>query len=117
MPTGARGEGYLELDGQRHEILFTNRALADAERLTEKSVMQFLRDAGMVSISDLVQYVAVGLRYAQRDSGPSRRGGFDIDTAWQLLDGLGMTAVAKVVLDALADVISYQMGDAGSPPE
>jgi len=115
MPTGARGEGYLELDGKRYELLFTNRALADAERLTGRSVMLFLRDAATMSMTDLVQYVAIGLRYAQQASGGSRRGGNETEMAWRLLDEHKMTPVARVVLEAIGEVLDT--GDTDSPPE
>jgi len=117
MPTGARGEGYLELDGKRYELLFTNRALVEAERLTEKSAMRFLRDAkaGDISIGDVAQYVSVGLRYSSRDGGV-QGAGLDVNNAWRLLDGIGFETVAAVVLVALAAVMSYQRGDIDSPP-
>lgn len=119
MATGARGEGYLELDGETYAILFTNRALADAERATGKSVMQLMSaaQANAIGINDVVHLLAVGLEYARRE-GRTRPTGYNANDAWRLLDQLGFATVAAVVLEALAAVMSYRPGGRaeGSPP-
>lgn len=119
MATGARGEGYLELDGESHAILFTNRALADAERATGKTMLQLMQSAqgGALGIGDIAHLLAVGLEYARREG---RTGGrsYTLNDAWRFLDQLGFAAVAAVVLEAMAAVMAYSRTDQGgdNPP-
>ena len=105
---GARGEGFLELDGERYVILFTLRALADAERLTGKSVMTLMTAAqrGDLFIGDLASLVVVGLEAARREHRDRPRG-YDANDAWRLLEGVGFTAVMVVVLEALVSIMSF----------
>ncbi|MFH0902333.1 MAG: GTA-gp10 family protein [Pseudomonadota bacterium] len=106
---GARGEGYLDLDGETYAVLFTNRAIAEAEKATGKGILQLLNGFrnDTTGVIDLVQLLAVGLEAARRE-GRSRAGGYNINDAWRLLDQLGFATVAEVVFGALADVMSYR---------
>jgi len=108
MATGARGEGILELDGETYEVLFTLRALADAERATGKTVLQIMAagKVGALGINDTVALLAVGLEYARRDHRRAGSGTSGND-AWRLLEQLGFAACATVVMEALAAVMSY----------
>lgn len=120
MTTGARGEGYLELEGESYVVLFTNRALADAERATGKTVMQLMAAAqgNAIGMGDVAHLLAVGLEYARREH-RNRTGGYTANDAWRLLDQLGFATVAAVVLEALAAVMSYRPGpgkEDASPP-
>lgn len=115
---GARGEGFLDLDGEQYPVLFTLRALADAERLTGKTVMQLMAEAqrSTMGVGDLAQLLAVGLEHARRD-GRTRDRGYTLNDAWHLLESLGFAAVAVVVFEALAAVMAYSRpkGDADPP--
>ena len=120
MATGARGEGVLTLEGEQYPVLFTLRALADAERATGKTVLQLMvsferRDFG---ISDTAALLAIGLEHARREH-RAGTGGHNLNDAWRLLDGLGFAAVSAVVYEALAAAMSYSRPDAegeqGSP--
>ena len=116
MATGARGEGYLELDGEQYPVLFTLRALADAERLTGKTVLQLMAAAqsNSMGVGDLAQLLAVGMEYARREN--SGRGkAYNANDAWRLLDELGFGPVAVVVFEALAAVMSYRR-EGRNPP-
>jgi hypothetical protein len=119
---GARGEGYLELDGETFAVLFTNRALAEAERALGKSVVQianaFGRDA--IGVGDVAQLLTVGLEHARRDS-RSRPQSYTINDAWDLLDKLGFAVVVEAVMLAIVQVISYRPtkdkdGETANPP-
>ncbi|MDZ4346865.1 MAG: GTA-gp10 family protein [Candidatus Binatia bacterium] len=121
MVTGARGEGILELDGEQYAILLTNRALADAERMTDKSILQLLGgvEMGTLRITDVIHLLTVGLEYARKDGG-GKAGGHNTNDAWRLMDGLGFTTVAKAVYDALKAVLNYDLEEKeekASPPE
>ena len=110
MPIGgARGDATLEVDGTVYTILFTNRALADAERATGKAITALLRDAtlGALGMGDLANLLHVGLEASRREE---RRGGrsYTMSDAWEILDGLGMTKVATAIYEAVAAVIGYE---------
>jgi hypothetical protein len=117
MP-GARGESYLVVDGEQRPILFTNRALADAERLTGKTVLQLMRgvQSNELSMSDTAQMLLVGMEHARRESRSGRP--YQIQDAWAVMDACGFGPVAAAVMEAVAAVMSYDGGKAAdeSPP-
>lgn len=121
MGTGARGEGYLTVEGEQIPILFTNRALAEAEQMTGKGVLQLVREAkdGDMSIGDTANLLRVGLEHARRESGSGHKAYTMLD-AWRFLDVLGFGAVAAAVLEAVAAVLAYgptiAQEDADNPP-
>jgi len=107
--SGPRGEGRLVLaDGAVVEILFTNRALAEAETLIGKSVLRLADTARSndLGMGDVAKLLYVGMAASQRDSGV---GGLRIamKDAWDVLDKVGFQRVAIVVMEALAVVLSY----------
>lgn len=116
--TGARGEGRLQTpSGVEVVVLFTNRALAEAERATGKSVLQ-LADAGRgtgLGIGDLANLLAIGMEFARREAGT---GGprITLGNAYSILDEVGFVKVAQVVLEALATVLSYGAGESDEDP-
>lgn len=112
---GPRGESRILLpDGGEITVLFTNRALAEAETALNKSVLQLARQAadGGIGIGDIAQLLAVGMEYARRDAGiPGPR--LNLSDAYRVLDAVGFVAAAQAVLESLAAVLSYQ---ADNPP-
>ena len=69
MATGARGEGIIELKDENGNVtetvsvLFTNRALAEAENATGKSTLQLLNAATMqlMGVGEVAQLLAGGM--------------------------------------------------------
>lgn len=119
MPTGARGEAVLELDGQEYPILFTNRALAEAERALGRTVLQLASGAasGELGMGDVARLAAIGLEHARRDRRDNHKP-YTMEDAWMLLDALGFVEVGRQVMDALTDVISWRPAEEPSdPPE
>lgn len=116
--SGPRGEGRLALaDGVVVEILFTNRALAEAETLTGKTVLQ-LADAGRsngLGIGDVAKLLLVGMQAARRDAGT---GGtrLTMDEAYRVLDQVGFIHAATCVIEALAVVLSYGLEEPAPDP-
>lgn len=106
---GARGEGVIILpDGSEVAVLFTNRALVEAEQAIQKSILALSREfeRGTFSIGDVAQLTLVGMRAARRDS----RGGGPAPTLndiYEILDQVGFSEVAKVVVGAVAEVLSF----------
>jgi len=108
MSTGARGEGILLVDGEEHRILFTNRALAEAEKRTGKTMVALAQGAteGELGIGDMAILLQTGLNAARRDE----MGGARLlppNTAFNLLDRAGFAQVAMVVLEAVGAVLAY----------
>ena len=118
MATGARGEGRLEADGEVFTILYTNRALADAEVATGKSIMgmvsAFQRD--VIRIRDMAELLAVGLEHSRRET-RSRPKTYKVDEAYELMDRVGFGSVALVVMEAIAAVLMFDRDkDSDGPP-
>ena len=110
MATGARGEGILEVDGKEYAILFTNRALAEAERATGKTITEIILKTqnNSLGIWDIAQLLAIGLEHARRDR-HSRPTSYTINDAWTILDAVGFVAVLTVVIEALMAVVAYNV--------
>jgi len=113
---GARGEGYLDVDGEQVVVLFTNRALADGERATGKSILQILRGAQNqeLGIGDVAQLLLVGMEAARREARSASRA-YAIADAYRVMDAVGFTEVASVVFNAIAAVVAYD-GTGGMRP-
>jgi len=117
--TGARGEARLNVTGEEYPILFTNRALAQAERVLGKPMLQLLAalQGNSMGIAEMAQLLAVGMEFGRRDARVGQRA-YTLEDAWQVMDGLGFTAVTSAVVGAIADVLSYSPPQEGSevPP-
>lgn len=103
----ARGEGTIELDDREVTVLFTNRALANAEKDLGQGVIgvaQSFQEAGKVG--DVAILLRHGMEAARRDS---RRGGRPVSMleAYEVLDEVGFATVAAVVMEGVAAVLGY----------
>lgn len=118
MATGARGEATIVLeDGDEVQILFTNRALASAERALDRSilgVLQGVRD-GTTRISEVALIMRSGMEAARRDSKAGGRP-ITINDAWDLMDAVGFSESTAKVMAAVAAVIAYEVGSEDDPP-
>jgi len=119
MP-GARGEGILRLKGgEERAVLFTNRALADAERLTGKTVLQMMAETQSMQLgmTDTAILLQVGMEQARREARPGGKA-VTIADAYGVMDAVGFASCARVVMEALAAVLSYssETEDNASPP-
>lgn len=112
MP-GARGEAELQANGRTLRVLFTNRALAEAEAAIGKGIIGVAQgfDAGTSGVLELAQLLRAGMEAARRDA---REGGrpISMDEAYAVLDEVGFSGVAEAVFLAVAAVLSYD----GQPP-
>ncbi len=105
---GARGEGIIEAGGREVRVLFTNRALADFERQTEKSIIgatQGFLD-GRSGMTELAHLLRAGMEAARRDAREPGRV-IHLKEAYQVLDQVGFGAVMQVVLEAVSAVLGY----------
>jgi hypothetical protein len=106
----ARGEGYLTVNGERVAILLTNRALAQAETATGKPILEIANEAAAFnfSLKDVVQLLTVGLEAARRDANVVRRP-YNVNDAYDIVDAVGFMGVTRVVMEALAAILSYEV--------
>lgn len=104
---GARGEQIIQADGREVRVLFTNRAIADAEARIGKSIIGILEgyDVGTTGIRETASLLRSGMEAARREDG--QRGRVSIDEAYDLLDAAGFAAVVEAVVLAIGDVLSY----------
>lgn len=108
MATGARGEAVLTVGDEQIAVLFTNRALAEAERATGKTILQLARaaSASELGMGDTAQLLHCGMEAARREARPGGRS-YTINDAWRVLDQLGFGRVAVAIMEAIVAVLSY----------
>ena len=109
---GARGEGILIVDGVEHRVLFTNRAMAESERRTGRTISAAARAAaaGELPLNELVMMLVVGL-------GAARQAGhgaavYTPARAWELMDSAGYMEVMRVVISAASDALTWSPDEA-----
>lgn len=106
---GARGEGIIKIGEREIPILFTNRALAEAEKELGKGIVGILQGftTGSAGISEVVVLLKVGLEAARRDGNPYYGKRVQTSDAYEVLDQVGFGSVTAPVMEAVAAVISY----------
>ena len=101
---GARGEATLRVDETEYHILFTNRAIAQAEAAMGRSVITVVRDPG---VADVAKLLAAGLEAARRES-KSRGLFYSVNDAYRLMDEVGFAQATEVMLTAVGTVLAYK---------
>lgn len=117
MATGARGEGIIEVGNKEIRVLYTNRALAEAEAQMGKSVLGvaqgFASGSNQAGITEIAHLLRAGMQAARRDSGERGRPASMIE-AYKVLDQAGFAAVTAVVMESIAAVLGYSANGDGS---
>lgn len=111
MATGARGEAIIETDDREVRVLFTNRAMAEAEKRlgdskTIYNVIALGVEAGGAGVGDLAIVLAAGMQAARRDSRASSRPP-SLRDAYALMDEVGTNVVFLIVQQAILEVVMY----------
>lgn len=115
MP-GARGETTIALADREVRILFTNRALADAEQALGRSILgvaQGMMD-GTTGVTETVHLLRVGMNAARRDAGEPGPV-VPLNRAYEVMDEAGFSAVMVAVMEAVSAVLSYGQGEETGP--
>jgi hypothetical protein len=117
MTTGARGDAVIQ-DGEREvRLLFTNRALANAERQIGKSVIAVAQGfaRGDTGIGDVAALLAAGMESARQEA---RIGGraTTLNDAYGVMDRVGFERATQAVMEAISAVLSYK-GDENQTPD
>ena len=108
---GARGEGVIMAGGREVHILYTNRALAEAEGQMGKSVLGVAQGfaGGDSSLGDLAHLLRAGMQAARRESGERRP--VKLTEAYEVMDAVGFSEVASAVMQGVAAVLGYSADD------
>jgi len=115
--SGARGEAILSLpDGTEARILFTNRAVAEAEAALGRSVIVLLEDfqEGRAGIIETATLLRVGMEAERRDSRSGGRVVSDND-AYNVLDQVGFGRALAAVMEAVSAVLTFDAEEDADP--
>ena len=112
----ARGEGVIQAGDREVAVLFTNRALGQAEKQLGRSAVGVVNGGyEKLGISELVIFLQAGMQAARRDNGETGR--VTLDDAYQLLDAAGFAPAYLVVVRCISDVIGYSPKESGDEAE
>lgn len=113
--SGARGEAIIQAGGREVRALFTNRSLAEAEQKTGRGILALSRGfiTGHCGITEVAALLCAGMEAARRDA---RAGGscVTLDDAYDVLEAAGYSQVARVVMEAVTVVLSFDGGAAAA---
>lgn len=114
---GARGERILLVDNKEVRILFTNRALAGAERRLSRGIVAIVEgfNTGSSGLFEVATLLNVGME-ASRVEYKSGGKPVSMDDAYDILDKVGFATAATSVVQAVADVISFEPETNGNDP-
>lgn len=105
---GARGTARIVAGEREVEVLFTNRAVAEAEAAVGRSIVAILEgyQTGACGMTETVKLLRVGMEAARRDS---RAGGRVVTEgdAFEVLDAAGYTRTLATLMEAIAFVLGY----------
>lgn len=109
------GSKTLMVDDQEiGEVLFSNRAIANAERVMEKGIIGVLNgfQSGGSGIFEVAVLLQTGMEAARRYN---RAGGrrVTLDDAYEILDEFGFSAIAAPIFEAIGAVLARD----GDSPE
>ena len=115
--SGARGEHVFLTEGGEVPILFTNRALANAEAQLGRGLIAVLNEqlTRRGSLSDVLVLLRAGMEAARLDA---KLDGKPVTMAQAdaLLDEVGLPEASAAVIGAVTDVISYRRPEGSEEP-
>lgn len=108
----ARGERTIKVGTRDVTILFTNRALASAEKRLERGVFGVLDGlrTGTSGLNEVAVLLQVGMEAARVDA---RAGGnqVSLDAAFSVIDQVGFTNILTPIAEAAIAVLTYSNGN------
>ena len=104
----ARSETVLTAGSKEVRLLYTNRALAEAEAQSGKSIVSITQglSTGASGISEIAALVRAGMEAARRDAGAGGRA-VSMNDAYEVMDEVGFELITTTVVTAVAEVLSY----------
>lgn len=109
---GARGEAFLRVGEDEVAILFTNRALAEGERVLGRPIGQWGSSLG---VEDVIKLARIGLNAARRESRPSEHA-YTVDDVWTISNEVGLGALSTALGEAVKTVVNWQGEDGPDGP-
>jgi hypothetical protein len=114
--TGARGEATIAAGDREVRVLYTSRALVDAERQLGRPIQAVAQGfvEGSSGYTEIAHLLRVGMEAARRDA---RSGGRPVtfEDALDVLDLAGFADVANAVMTAVAEALSYGTEETADP--
>jgi hypothetical protein len=114
----ARGENVIHVKGRDVYLLFTTRALLNAEQQLGKSISAIMRGfvTNTLGYTELVALLRYGMEAARMDA---RSGGRPVSNndAIDIIDEVGFMAAINPVMEAVAAVASYKASEEGAAEE
>lgn len=106
---GARGESTLHVGETEYRLLFTNRALAEAQSAMGKGIIGVLQgyQGGESGVLETAQLLAAGLEAARRES-KSRGIAYTVNDAYRIMDEVGFAEATRAVAEAAGAVLAYK---------
>jgi len=104
---GARGEVTLQTGEREVRILFTNRAIAQAEDSLGKGIIEILQGFEQGgSVSEIARLLQAGMEAHRRDA---RLGGraISIAEAFSVMDEAGFAPTTEAIAVGVSEVLSY----------
>jgi hypothetical protein len=106
----ARGEVTITLpDGEETRLLYTNRALGEAEQTMGKPILGILDglSKNQAGISEIAGLLRAGMEAARRDE---KRGGKPptVNDAYDLMDAIGFAEAVKAVAEGVTAVLTVE---------
>jgi len=115
---GARGESIIHAKGRDIYLLFTTRALINAEQQLGKSTSVIMRSfvSNTIGYTELVALLRSGMEAARMDA---RIGGRPVSNndAIDIIDEVGFIAAITPVMDAVAAVTIYKADEENEAAE
>jgi hypothetical protein len=105
----ARGEGVIHVKGRDVYLLFTTRALLNAEQQLGKSISVIMRGfvSNAIGYTELVALLRCGMEAARMDAHTSGRPVSNND-AIDIIDEVGFITAINPVMEAVAAVTIYK---------
>lgn len=105
---GARGERVIAGEAGEVRVLFTNRAIAEVEQVTGKSIIDIAQgfQEARSGVREVGTLLRAGMEAARRDA---RSGGraVTLDDAFEVMDDVGFGVAATAVMEAVAEVLGH----------
>lgn len=104
-------EKILQVGDDEVRLLFTNRALGEAEESLGKGTIEVLQDFQQGgSLREIAAFLRAGMEAARRKGRVNRRP-YTMNDAYEVMDELGFSAVAVEVIDAISDILTSGQDD------
>jgi hypothetical protein len=102
-------ERIIESGGEEIRVLYTNRALAEAEEYLDKGIIEILQgyESGTSGLRDTAALLRAGMEAARRKARTGKRP-ISMNDAYDVLDNVGFGEVAAEILEAVTEVLNPQ---------